>query len=113
MAKAKADKRKAKRKSKLKARRQSAVNTVRSEKADFFYSESTWFGGTGNFEKALIYLKKALKLSPSGKEQAVSAVPGDFRDFVFPPSGNENRKQAENPDGGNPNTGILPISVEK
>ncbi len=67
MAKAKADKRKAKRKSKLKARRQSAVNTVRSEKADFFYSEFAWFRGTGNHEKALIYIKKALKLSPGNK----------------------------------------------
>ena len=67
MAKTKAEKHKAKRKIKLKARHQSAAAAVRSEKADFFYYESTWFRESGKYEKALILLKKALKLDPDNK----------------------------------------------
>jgi superfamily II DNA or RNA helicase len=67
MAKTKAEKHKAKRKAKLKARRQSATAAVRSEKADFFYCEYQWFQGSGNFEKALVNLRKALKLDPDNR----------------------------------------------
>lgn len=74
MAQTKAEKRKAKRKVKLKARRQSATAAVRSEKADFFYCESSWFRGSGNYEKALVYLKKALKLDPDNKLFLVEMV---------------------------------------
>ena len=74
MAKTKAEKRKAKRKVKLKARCQSAVTAVRSEKADFFYCESGWFRGSGNYEKALVHLKKAIKLDPDNKLFLVEMV---------------------------------------
>ena len=67
MSKTKAEKRKAKRKVKLKARRQSAAAAVRSEKADFFYYEHEWFRSTGNYDKALVSLKKALKLDPDDR----------------------------------------------
>jgi SNF2 family DNA or RNA helicase len=67
MAKTKAEKRKTKRKSKLKARRKSTEAALRSEKADFFYCEYGWFRGSGNYEKALINLKKALNLDPDNK----------------------------------------------
>lgn len=67
MAKTKAEKRKAKRKIRLKARRQSTAAAVRSEKADFFYHEYGWFRSSGNFEKALVNLKKALKMDPANK----------------------------------------------
>ena len=67
MPKTKAEKRKAKRKVKLKTRRQSAAAAVRSEKADFFYYEHEWFRSTGNYDKALVSLKKALKLDPHNK----------------------------------------------
>jgi superfamily II DNA or RNA helicase len=67
MAKTKAEKHKAKRKAKLIARRKSAAVAVRSEKADFFYSEYQWFREAGNHEKALLQLKKALKQDPDNK----------------------------------------------
>lgn len=67
MAKTKAEKRKAKRQVKLKARRKAATVAVRSDKADFFYHEFGWFFGAGNHEKALSRLKKALKLEPHNK----------------------------------------------
>ncbi|MEJ2166744.1 MAG: SNF2-related protein, partial [Desulfobacterales bacterium] len=67
MAKTKAEKRKAKRKVKLKARRSSAKAAVRSEKAEFFFIEYGWFRSTGNTDKALVSLKKALKLDPGSK----------------------------------------------
>ncbi len=74
MAKTKAEKRKAKQKVKLKARRQSAVAAVLSEKADFFYYESNWFRKSGNYEKALVNLKKALKLDTDNKLYLVEMV---------------------------------------
>jgi SNF2 family DNA or RNA helicase len=67
MAKTKAEKRKAKRKVKLKARRQSSAAAVRSEKAEFFFYEYGWYRSTGNHDKALVSLKKALKLDPGNK----------------------------------------------
>ncbi len=67
MAKTKAEKRKAKRKVKLKARRQSTAAVVRSEKAEFFFYEYEWFRSTDNHDKALVSLKKALKLDPGNK----------------------------------------------
>lgn len=74
MAKTKAEKRKAKRKVKLKARCQSAAAAVRSEKAGFFYCESGWFRESGNYEKALVNLKKAVKLDPDNKLFLVEMV---------------------------------------
>jgi len=74
MAKTKAEKRKAKRKIKLKAKRQSSVAAVRSEKADFFYYESGWFRESDDYEKALIHLKKALKMDPDNKLFLVEMV---------------------------------------
>jgi SNF2 family DNA or RNA helicase len=74
MTKTKAEKHKAKRKGKIKARRRSATAAIRSEKADFFYYESNWYRGSGNFEKALIHLKKALKLDPDNKQFLVAMV---------------------------------------
>jgi SNF2 family DNA or RNA helicase len=67
MAKTKAEKRKAKRKDKLKARRKSTEAAARAGKADFFYLEYDWFFDSGNYEKALINLKKALKLDPGNQ----------------------------------------------
>jgi len=67
MAKTKDEKRKANRKAKLRARRKSAEAVVRSEKADFFHHEYGWFRGSGNYEKALANLKKALRLDPDNK----------------------------------------------
>ncbi len=67
MAKTKTEKRKAKRKVKLKARRQSTAAAVRLEKAEFFFYEYGWFRSTGNHDKALVSLKKALKLDPGNK----------------------------------------------
>ncbi len=67
MPKTKAEKRKAKRKVKLKARRQSAAAAVRSEKAEFFFYEYGWFRSAGKHDKALVSLKKALKLDPGNK----------------------------------------------
>ncbi|MFH1974048.1 MAG: SNF2-related protein [Pseudomonadota bacterium] len=74
MAKTKAEKRKAKRKVKLKEKRNSVTTTVRSEKADFFYCESGWFRKSGNYEKALVHLKKAIKLDPDNKLFLVEMV---------------------------------------
>ena len=74
MARTKAEKRKAKRKTKVKAKRQSAAAAVRSEKADFFYYESGWLRESGNYEKALVHLKKALKLDPDNKLFLVEMV---------------------------------------
>ena len=74
MAKTKTEKRKTKRKAKLKARRKSAVTAVRSGKADFFYSEYEWLRGFGNFEKALVSLKKALKLDPDNRMFLIEMV---------------------------------------
>lgn len=74
MAKTKAEKRKAKRKVKLKEKRNSVTTAVRSEKADFFYCESGWFRGSGNYEKALVHLKKAIKLDPDNKLFLVEMV---------------------------------------
>lgn len=45
-------------------RRQSATAVVRSEKAEFFFIEYGWYRSTGNHEKALVSLKKALRLDP-------------------------------------------------
>ena len=67
MAKAKAEKRKAKRKVKQKTRRKSAVAAVRMEKADFYYWEYEWLHESGNDEKALVNLRKALKLHPTNR----------------------------------------------
>ncbi len=68
MPKSKTEKRKAKRKVKLKVRRQSTVAAVRSEKADFHYWQFDWCRASGNYEKALLSLKKALKLDPDNKD---------------------------------------------
>ncbi len=34
------------------------------ERADFFYAESEWYNDQGNYDKALHFIKKALKLAP-------------------------------------------------
>ena len=67
MAKTKNQKQKAKRKNKAKIHRKSSIAVVRSERADFFYWEYERYFESGNHEKALASLKKALKLQPQNK----------------------------------------------
>jgi SNF2 family DNA or RNA helicase len=65
MAITKAQKKKAKRKTKLQARRKAEHAEARLDKADFFAGEANWYKDQGNFDKALYFLKKALKLTPN------------------------------------------------
>ncbi|MFV9689543.1 MAG: SNF2-related protein [Desulfobacteria bacterium] len=68
MAKIKTDKRKAKRKAKQKERRAKMSLALQKEKADFLFNESLWFRDEGEFDQALSYLEKALRLDPKNKK---------------------------------------------
>ena len=61
-------KKKAKRKTKLKARRDTHQASLRSDKADFFFIEAQWYMDQQNYDKALPFLRKALKLKPKNSE---------------------------------------------
>ncbi len=63
-----AHKKKAQRKSKLKARRETQQAGLRSDKADFFFLEAQWYLDQQNHEKALLLLRKALKLNPHNSD---------------------------------------------
>jgi len=56
---------KVKRKSKIKTHRKKAVASVRLEKADFYYWEYENYFESGNLDKALANLKKAIKIQPN------------------------------------------------
>jgi SNF2 family DNA or RNA helicase len=64
----KAEKKKAKRKLKLQARRNTHQASQQSDRAHFFFMESQWYQDQNNHDKSLLLLKKALKLNPSNKE---------------------------------------------
>jgi len=67
MAKTKTQKHKAKRKEKQKQRRIKNSLVVQKEKAEFLFNESLWLSNRGNFEEALFYTEKALRLDPKNK----------------------------------------------
>ena len=79
----KAHKKKAQRKSKLKARRETQQAGLRSDKADFFFLEAQWYLDQQNYEKALPLLRKALKLNPHNSDfmhsWPISATPWRIR----------------------------------
>ncbi|MBC2711804.1 MAG: tetratricopeptide repeat protein [Desulfosarcina sp.] len=60
----KIQKKKTKRKTILKARRNTQQVSLRSDKADYFFIEAQWYRDQDNLEKALQLLRKALKLNP-------------------------------------------------
>lgn len=68
MAKTRADKRKAKRKVKQKERRQKQAGFLKKEKAELLFYEALWERDSGQFEKSLFYLEKALRLDPNNNE---------------------------------------------
>jgi SNF2 family DNA or RNA helicase len=75
----KTQKKKAKRKNKLQARKKAQHAEVRLDKADFFYAESQWYKDQGNFDKALHFIKKTLKLAPNDLDYIRSLVDLGFR----------------------------------
>jgi superfamily II DNA or RNA helicase len=68
MSKQKAQKKKAKRKLKLQARRNALQDGQRSDRAYFFFMESLWHKEQHNYDKSLQLLKKALKIKPGDIE---------------------------------------------
>jgi superfamily II DNA or RNA helicase len=60
----KSQKRKAKRKTKIKARRTQHQADLRADKAAFYYHEANWLRHNQSYTKALQLLKKALRISP-------------------------------------------------
>ncbi len=70
----KSQKRNAKRKTKLKARRNQQQADVRAGKAAFFYHEANWCRHNNNYPKALQLLKKALKISPANRDYMIEMV---------------------------------------
>ena len=75
----KTQKKKAKRQNKLQARKKAQHAKVRLDKADFFYAESQWYKDQGNFDKALHFIKKTLKLAPNDLDYIRSLVDLGFR----------------------------------
>jgi len=71
MARTKADKKKAKRKVKQKERRQSQANFFRRDRFDYLFNEALWLRDTGQLDKAVSYLEKALRLAGSGSGHAI------------------------------------------
>ena len=61
----KSQKHKAKRKTKIKARRTQHQADVRADKAAFYYHEANWCRHNQSYAKALQLLKKALRISPA------------------------------------------------
>ncbi|WP_435547975.1 SNF2-related protein [Desulfobacterium sp. N47] len=75
MAKTKAEKRKAREKVKKLNHRKTQHTENQNLKSEFYYDEARWLISSKNFEKALIYLQKAIKLSPSNEYY--------FRDLII------------------------------
>ena len=71
MTKAKADRRKAQRKIKLKERRQRIVRSSQIEKAEYFFWEAMQTKEQGNPEKALQQLEKAVQSQPKNEEYLI------------------------------------------
>jgi len=68
MAKTKAEKKKAKRKIKQKRHREKLSRVIDRERADFLFMESIGHWESGNLDKALRYLEKAVRLAPKDEE---------------------------------------------
>ena len=68
MARTKADKKKAKRKVKQKERRQRHADFFRRDKFDYLFNEALWLRDTGQLDKAVSYLEKALRLEPENEK---------------------------------------------
>jgi superfamily II DNA or RNA helicase len=64
----KSDKKKAKRKVQQTARRNAQQAGLRSEKAAYFFYEAQWYREQENYDKALNFLKKALKQDPKNRD---------------------------------------------
>ncbi len=75
----KTQKKNAKRKNKLQARKKAQHAEVRLDKADFYYAESQWYKEQGNFDKALHFNKKTLKLAPNDLDYTRALVDLGFR----------------------------------
>ncbi len=65
MAKTKAEKRKAREKAKKLDRRKAQHAESKNLKSEFYYDEAMYLLHSDNYEKALTYLQKAIKLSPA------------------------------------------------
>ena len=68
MIKNKAEKRKAKRKSRIKERHKAQAASTKRDQADFYFYETGWYQAGANYKKALINLRKALKLMPNNPD---------------------------------------------
>jgi len=68
MAKTKLEKKKAKRKAKQKQRREKITQSIQREKEDYFLYQAVWEKDAGNFDKALFYFEKALRLNTKNEE---------------------------------------------
>jgi tetratricopeptide (TPR) repeat protein len=75
----KTQKKKAKRKNRLQARKKAQHAEARLDKAEFFYVESQWYMDQGNFDKALHFIKKTLKLVPNDLDYTRALVDLGFR----------------------------------
>ncbi|MFH2046035.1 MAG: SNF2-related protein [Pseudomonadota bacterium] len=68
MAKTKEEKRKAREKAKKLNKRKAQHAENKSLKSEFYYDEAMWQIESENYEKALIYLQKAIKLNPADED---------------------------------------------
>jgi len=66
--KTKKQKRNTKRDKKLKERRRKLDHAAKREKADFLFYEATWHWNKGNVDKALNFMKRALRLDPTNED---------------------------------------------
>ncbi|MFO8085318.1 MAG: hypothetical protein R6U27_13480 [Desulfobacterales bacterium] len=68
MAKVKSKNRQAKRKAKLKERRNKLAADIQKEKADYFFHEALWYWDQMDREKALTLMTKALRYAPKNPD---------------------------------------------
>lgn len=68
MAKSQAFKRKQKQLKKRQTLQQAAERKAKKEKAKFYYHETQWFCSTGNYDKAIQNIEKAIKADPNNTE---------------------------------------------
>lgn len=65
MTKNKTDRKRIKCKEKQKQKRKKQINTGRGERLEWLIAESEWLMNLGNYDKALVSLRKALKITPN------------------------------------------------
>jgi len=68
MSKTTREQHKSKRKTKQKERRQKVTSLLQKDKADYLFYEATYYWDSGNLDKALLYLTKAVRLDPRNKD---------------------------------------------